>query len=109
MNWKEERKERLARQAAAAAQRALDVLGLEVGQRVWYWNKHQDIESQWITGHVFGGGSKDGYATVDVAIEDAEGVLPENYRGFVKWGYGWQVKPYTEQKPPDPDLSEVWP
>ncbi len=89
--------------------RALDALGLEVGQRVWYWNHHQDVESQWITAHVVGGAGKDGYPVVDVEIEDVENVLPENYKGFRKWGYGWQIEPYTERKPEPIDPAETWP
>jgi hypothetical protein len=101
--------ERWKRWAKEASEKALKILDLEIGDRVWYWNSHQDRGQAWITAHVVSGASKDGYATVNVKLEDAEGLLPDCYEGFVKWGYGWQVEPYSDEKPTPPDKSEVWP
>jgi hypothetical protein len=102
MNWRE-------KHAEQQRDAAFKELGLEMGQRVWYWNQHQDIPSQWVTAYVCGGGGKDGYPVIDVEIEDAEGWLPDYYRGFGKWGYGWQIRPYTEERPDPPTNEEMYP
>jgi len=86
---------------------ALEVLGLEIGDRVWYWNWPQGEDPQWVEAVVFGAGGKDGHPVVDVKLIDQD--LPEHYIGFRKWGYGWAVTPWTEERPDPPKEEEKYP
>jgi len=78
-------------------EQALEALGLEIGDPVWYWYRHQDHEPRWVAGTVAGAGGKDGRPVIDVELTGP--TLPEHYRGFVKWGHGWAVRPWSEQPP----------
>lgn len=88
-------------------ERALAMQGLEIGSTVWYWYRHQDQAPRWVSGTVVGAGSKDGYPVFDVALTDP--TLPVHYQGFVKWGYGWAVRAWSEQEAGAPAPEEVYP
>lgn len=86
---------------------ALAASGLEIGATVWYWYRHQDKAPRWVIGTVTGAGSKDGYPVIDVALTDP--TLPSHYHGFVKWGYGWAVRPWSDERPGAPEPEEMYP
>lgn len=92
---------------AEAQARALAMLELELGDPVWYWYRAQGAAPRWVAGTVAGAGGKDGAPVVDVRLTDT--TLPEPYQGFVKWGYGWAVRPWSEDRPDPPDPGEMYP
>lgn len=64
---------------------------------VWYWDR--DID-KWVPGMIVDDGAKDGYRVFDVDI----------FHGYPqRWGYEWQVVPFSSTEPAPPDLSKVAP